>query len=120
MATRQLPASTVSVLLGSWMFSGIPAYRALADGLRLLIADGRIPPGARLPSERELTDVLGVSRTTVTSAYAELRDRGYLTSRRGSGSVASLPNSSGKAVAAEPAGFRGARRKSSRATRIGY
>jgi len=95
MTTRQLPASTVSGLLGSWMFSGVPAYRALADGLRLLIADGRIPPGARLPSERDLTDVLGVSRTTVTSAYAELRDRGYLTSRRGSGSVASLPTSVG-------------------------
>ncbi len=49
-------------------------------------------PGARVPSERELTDALGVSRTTVASAYRELRDRGYLTSRRGSGSVTSLPS----------------------------
>lgn len=68
-----------------------PAYRMLSDALRLLIADGRIAVGTRLPSERDLTEALAVSRTTVSSAYAVLRDRGYLTSRRGSGSVASLP-----------------------------
>jgi DNA-binding transcriptional MocR family regulator len=68
-----------------------PAYRGVADAVRLLIADGRIPAGTRLPSERELTASLGVSRTTVTSAYAELRDRGYLSSRQGSGSLAELP-----------------------------
>ena len=49
-------------------------------------------PGSRLPSERELTDALGVSRTTVASAYRELRDSGYLLSRRGSGSVTALPS----------------------------
>ena len=68
-----------------------PAYRVVADSLRLLIADGRIAVGTRLPSERDLTTALGLSRTTVSSAYAVLRERGYLTSRRGSGSVASLP-----------------------------
>lgn len=69
-----------------------PAYAALADGLRLLIADGRIPVGTRLPSERELTVALGVSRTTVTRAYAVLKDAGYLRARHGSGSVARLPH----------------------------
>ncbi|HZX07259.1 PLP-dependent aminotransferase family protein [Kribbella sp.] len=49
-------------------------------------------PGSRLPSERELTEALGVSRTTVASAYRSLRDSGYLTSRRGSGSVTALPS----------------------------
>jgi DNA-binding transcriptional MocR family regulator len=68
-----------------------PAYRGLSDALRLLIADGRLPAGTRLPSERHLTEALSVSRTTVTRAYAELRDRGYLTSRQGSGSVVALP-----------------------------
>ncbi|MEO3938445.1 PLP-dependent aminotransferase family protein [Dermatophilaceae bacterium Soc4.6] len=67
------------------------AYRVLAEGVRRLVADGRILAGARLPSERDLTTALGVSRTTVSSAYAVLRDRGYLLSRRGSGSVVSLP-----------------------------
>jgi DNA-binding transcriptional MocR family regulator len=92
MTGQQLPASTLSGLLGAWSDTGGPAYRALAERLRLLIADGRIMPGSRLPSERELTDGLGVSRTTVASAYRELRDRGYLTSRRGSGSVTALPS----------------------------
>jgi DNA-binding transcriptional MocR family regulator len=76
-------------------FDRSPAYQGLAEGLRILITDGRIPRGVRLPSERELTDVLGVSRTTVARAYAELRDLGFLVSRRGSGSVASLPASRG-------------------------
>ncbi|GAA2838718.1 PLP-dependent aminotransferase family protein [Kribbella solani] len=88
---RYLPASTLSSLLGDWADGTGPAYRVLAERLRLLIADGRIMPGSRLPSERELTDALGVSRTTVASAYRELRDNGYLISRRGSGSVTALP-----------------------------
>ncbi|HET7305157.1 MAG TPA: PLP-dependent aminotransferase family protein [Segeticoccus sp.] len=68
-----------------------PAYQSLADGIRLLVADGRLLHGTRLPSERELTAALPVSRTTVARAYAELRERGYLTSRRGSGSLATVP-----------------------------
>lgn len=92
MTGQHLPASTLAGLLGSWSDATGPAYRSLAERLRLLIADGRIMPGARVPSERELTDALGVSRTTVASAYRELRDRGYLTSKRGSGSVTSLPS----------------------------
>lgn len=70
-----------------------PAYRGLADALRLLVADGRLAAGTRLPSERELSAALTLSRTTVTRAYAELRDRGYLTSRQGSGHVVALPGS---------------------------
>lgn len=99
MPVRYLPASTLTSLLGSWGVAAGPAYRALADGVRLLIADGRVTPGARLPSERELSESLGVSRTTVTSAYAELRERGYLTSRRGSGSVATVPATVGTDLA---------------------
>ncbi|TDO45096.1 hypothetical protein EV643_114241 [Kribbella sp. VKM Ac-2527] len=91
MIGRHVPASTLTGLLGGWADASGPAYRLLAERLRLLIADGRISPGARLPSERELTDALGVSRTTVASAYRELRDRGYLTSKRGSGSITALP-----------------------------
>ena len=92
---HHLPAATLTGLLGCWSEAGGPAYRSLAERLRLLIADGRIMPGSRLPSERELTEALGVSRTTVAAAYRELRDRGYLTSKRGSGSVTSLPSGVG-------------------------
>lgn len=90
MVVRNVSAPRLVALLGSSLNTS-PAYRGLADGLRLLIADGRVPHGTRLPSERDLTHALGVSRTTVSRAYAELRDRGYLSSRRGSGSMAALP-----------------------------
>ena len=63
----------------------------LADAIRLLIVDGRLPVGARLPSERALADALRVSRTTVTAAYAQLREDGYLNARRGARSTTALP-----------------------------
>ena len=94
--TRVLAASRIATLLGE--FDRDPAYKGLAEGLRVLITDGRVPVGARLPSERELTDAVAVSRTTVTRAYAELRDHGFLVSRQGSGSVASLPANRGHLV----------------------
>jgi DNA-binding transcriptional MocR family regulator len=93
MTERVLSARRVAEVIGD--FDRSPAYQGLAEGLRVLITDGRVPVGVRLPSERELTEALGVSRTTVTRAYAELRDRGFLTSRQGSGSVASLPAAHG-------------------------
>ncbi len=90
MVISNVSATRLSGLLGSAVL-GSPAYLSIAEALRLLIVDGRIQSGSRLPSERDLTLALGLSRTTVTHAYADLRDRGYLSSRRGSGSVAALP-----------------------------
>ncbi|WP_030199028.1 PLP-dependent aminotransferase family protein [Streptomyces sp. NRRL S-87] len=68
-----------------------PAYRALADGIRLLVLEGRVPVAARLPAERELAAALSVSRTTVAAAYEALRGEGFLESRRGAGSWTSVP-----------------------------
>jgi DNA-binding transcriptional MocR family regulator len=83
-------AARVAQLLGD-RDHGIPAYRWLADGLLVLISDGRIPSGHTLPSERVLTTALGLSRTTVTRAYALLAEAGFLVARQGSGHVATLP-----------------------------
>lgn len=94
---RRISALRTAALLGS-AAERSPAYLGIADGLRLLVTDGRIAPGTRLPSERELTEALGVSRTTVTRAYGELRDRGYLESRQGSGSVVRMPTVAGGGV----------------------
>ncbi|MGW1836896.1 SCO1417 family MocR-like transcription factor [Streptomyces sp. BBFR2] len=69
----------------------LPAYRTLADGIRLLVLEGRVPVAARLPAERELAGALGVSRTTVAAAYEALRAEGFLESRRGSGSWTVVP-----------------------------
>ena len=82
----------LGVLLDSWRASSSPGYAALADRIRLLVLDGRLSVGTRLPSERDLAGHLGVSRTTVAAAYAALRDAGHVTSLRGSGSVVRLPD----------------------------
>ncbi|HEX4401213.1 MAG TPA: PLP-dependent aminotransferase family protein [Galbitalea sp.] len=86
-------ARSMTQLLGNWR-DGAPgaAYAGLADRVRLLVLDGRIPLGTRIPAERDLAASLGLSRTTVSSAYAELRSAGYLSSVRGSGSIARLPH----------------------------
>lgn len=87
-----LSARALASLLGGWRGIGAaPAYLALADRIRLLVLDGRLALGTRLPAERELAAHLSLSRTTISAAYAELRDSGYLESLRGSGSVVRLP-----------------------------
>ncbi|MEV7691981.1 PLP-dependent aminotransferase family protein [Microbacterium sp. NPDC089189] len=82
----RISARTLSTRLGGWRTSE-PAYEALADGVRLLCLDNRIPAHTALPAERELAAALGVSRTTVAAAYRSLRDTGHIRSIRGSGSV---------------------------------
>src|SRR3954464_12736068 len=89
-ADRGLSGPHLARLLGEWRSSG-PAYVSLARALRLLVLDGRLPLRTRLPGERELAEALGGRRTTATAAYAELRQEGFLASRRGSGSWTRLP-----------------------------
>ena len=69
----------------------LPAYRGLADGVRLLVLEGRVQVAARLPAERELALALDVSRTTVAAAYEALRAEGFASSRRGAGSWTAIP-----------------------------
>ncbi|WP_029212160.1 PLP-dependent aminotransferase family protein [Arsenicicoccus bolidensis] len=85
---------------------GVPAYRWLADGIRLLVADGRVLPDTTLPGERALTAQLGVSRTTVARAYADLVERGYAEARQGSGTRTRLPGPPAPA-GEEPFGLQG-------------
>lgn len=68
-----------------------PAYRRLAGQIRTAALDGRLTNGVGLPSERELAVAIKVSRTTVAAAYQQLRDDGWLSSRRGSGSRLTIP-----------------------------
>jgi len=53
--------------------------------IELLILRGILRPGERLPSERELSERLGVSRPSLRDAVAALQDQGLLTSRAGAG-----------------------------------
>jgi len=50
-----------------------------------LILRGILRPGERLPSERELSDRMGVSRPSLREALSDLQDRGLLASRAGAG-----------------------------------
>ncbi|MFD5834986.1 PLP-dependent aminotransferase family protein [Streptomyces collinus] len=59
--------------------------RSLQAALREAVRSGRLAPGTRLPSSRDLAADLGVSRGLVTEAYEQLTAEGYLRSSRGSG-----------------------------------
>ncbi|MEU5522926.1 GntR family transcriptional regulator [Streptomyces sp. NPDC047860] len=64
---------------------GDPLYRRIATQLLGELHDGTIPPGERLPGERQLAEHFGVSRETVRQALQLLRRDGLVaTDRRGS------------------------------------
>lgn len=64
---------------------GPSLYLQLAEALASAVAGGALAVGERLPSERELAGVLGVSRTTVVAAYRELEARGLARGHVGRG-----------------------------------
>lgn len=69
-----------------------PRYLAVADALTDAIARGDLPPGARLPTHRDLAHRLGVSVHTISQAYAEVRRRGHIAGETGRGTfVQSAP-----------------------------
>ena len=57
----------------------------LADRLAAQVAAHRLRPGDRLPTEQQLALAHGVSRTVVREAVHQLKSRGLLRSRQGSG-----------------------------------
>ncbi|GAB3871430.1 PLP-dependent aminotransferase family protein [Kibdelosporangium lantanae] len=61
--------------------------RAIEAALREAVREGRLMPGTRLPSSRDLAGQLGVARGTITAAYAQLVAEGYLIARHGSGTT---------------------------------
>jgi DNA-binding transcriptional MocR family regulator len=69
--------------LHGWQDRPGPLYLRLAEALRALAETGAVNTGSRLPSERALAATLNVSRNTVTAAYGQLRDNGWLEGRRG-------------------------------------
>ena len=66
------------------------------------ILEGHLSPGAALPSSRELAALLGLSRNTVTSAYLQLMDEGFLQARPRSGVFVAANARPLSAQAAEP------------------
>jgi DNA-binding transcriptional regulator YhcF (GntR family) len=64
----------------------LPVGIQLSWRLRALIASGRLAPGDRLPSVRQLADWSGVNVNTVRSVYGQLEDEGLAVTRHGLGS----------------------------------
>jgi DNA-binding FadR family transcriptional regulator len=59
------------------------AFEETVERLLAVIKLGVVGPGERFPAERELAALLGVSRITLREAIGDLRDAGYVESRRG-------------------------------------
>lgn len=68
-----------------------PRYVAIADAIARDAASGRLSPGTRLPTHRDLADVLGVTVGTVTRAYSEAARRGLVSGEVGRGTFVRTP-----------------------------
>lgn len=69
-------------------FREIPRERVsdrVASELLKLIADGRITPGERLPGERQLATMMGVSRVSIRAALQQLKEQGLVSAVQGGG-----------------------------------
>ncbi|MGD0309160.1 MAG: GntR family transcriptional regulator [Acidobacteriota bacterium] len=67
--------------------SPVPVYEQISDGIRAELVAGRLQPGVRLPTVRELAGNLGVHHNTVAEAYRLLAREGWLDLRRGRGAL---------------------------------
>ena len=72
--------------------TGVPIYQQIAEQIRSAIARGKLRADERLPSVRELSQILVVNPNTVARSYTELEREGVLYTRPGLGVfVASTP-----------------------------
>lgn len=93
-----MTSDSVSTQSSAEMFSPVTAGRIssmIVDQIRLLIRDGQLVAGDRLPSERELGERFGVSRVTVREALRGLEANGLITIRVGArgGAFVTAPTS---------------------------
>lgn len=78
-------------------------YRLIAEKIAEKISSGEFPVGSRLPAERDLAEILQVSRSSVREALIALELSGYVEVRVGSGVYVTAPHaSSGEAVSSFP------------------
>jgi GntR family transcriptional regulator len=65
--------------------SATPLYSQISSRVMLAIAVGELPPGAGLPSVRQLAGQLRINPATVVQAYRELESEGFVEMRQGTG-----------------------------------
>ncbi len=66
-----------------------PLYVRLKALVHNAIAQGELKPGDAVPSERDIAELLDISRVTVRKAFTQLVGEGFLIQRRGSGTYIS-------------------------------
>lgn len=93
------------MLVGFWrqvlndlsVYHPVGSHRSLAeqvtDELQRLVLTGKLKEGEKLPSERELCELFGVSRTVVREAIRVLQTKGLVEVRPGIGSIVRSPSS---------------------------
>lgn len=65
--------------------SNTPLYLQIKEQIKYMIVTGRLRPGSKLPSGRQLSDFLHINRATINNALAELEKEGYLQTEKGVG-----------------------------------
>ncbi len=76
-----------------------PKYRAIVDVIAADVAAGRLVPGTRMPTHRDLAWRLGVTVGTVARAYAEAERQGLLSGEVGRGTFVRDPERRDRALA---------------------
>ncbi len=84
----------------------IPQYRQIADTMRRRIRDGVYRPGEYMPTAAALEAHFDVSNITVRKAVAILAEEGYVTGRRGAGTVVTATPPAERATVAVSDNFR--------------
>lgn len=70
----------------------MPLYAQIEQGIRGLIARGKLREGEQLPTVREMAVLLKINANTVAKVYAELETKGILTTKRGVGTFITKPD----------------------------
>ncbi|GAA3053679.1 FadR/GntR family transcriptional regulator [Actinokineospora globicatena] len=92
------PSDPLDPVLADALFRPVRAGNAFEETMERMLQAirlGVVPPGGRLPPERELSSRLGVSRVTLREALRALQESGHVESRRGryGGTFVRLPSS---------------------------
>ncbi|MCA1826622.1 MAG: PLP-dependent aminotransferase family protein [Myxococcales bacterium] len=95
-----------SILVAVDRRSRQPLYRQIYERVRSRVLRGELRPGELVPSTRELSRELGVSRIPVLNAYEQLLAEGYFESRAGAGTWVSSSLAGGRPATPKPRGER--------------
>lgn len=71
-----------------------PIYEQIKDKIKELVINGIMKSGDKIPSVRELAQILTINPNTIQKAYKDLETEGFIYSVKGKGNFISQPDSS--------------------------